>query len=125
MFKHTWLAHLHERQEMHPLVVAFLKQRLDPSVIALESSKAMEMSQHPGYHARNTGDGLEEQEADHPLRLGQGLDGVGGGGRVQLVDLLLAAHPRASVHTPATETHELPGKIISPCLRLAVGRHHL
>lgn len=124
IWKLTWLAHLHERQEMHPLIVAFLQQRLDPSVITLESPKAMQMPQHPGHHTRHASDRLKEQEADHPLRLSKGLDGVDGRRRVLLVNLLLAAHAGAEVHPPATETHKLPGEVITPRGGLTMCGHH-
>lgn len=109
---------------MHPLIVAFLKQRLDPTIVALEPPKAMQMSQHTGDHTRNARNGLKEQEAYHPLGLGKGLDGVGGRRGVRLIDLLLALHARTEVHAPATETHELPCRDVAPGRGLPVRRHN-
>lgn len=40
----TRLAHLHERQEMHSLVVTLLEKCLDPAVVTLHPSEATEMS---------------------------------------------------------------------------------
>lgn len=64
----TRLAHLHECQEVHPLVVALLEERLDPTIVSLHASKASEVAQHAADHAWNSGDALQEDET-HQLGL--------------------------------------------------------
>ena len=50
-----WLAY-------HAFIVRLLQQRLDPAVVSLQSSQAMEVSQHTGNHAGHTGNRFQEDE---------------------------------------------------------------
>lgn len=58
------LAHLHEREEMHSLVVALFEECLDPAVVALHPAKTAEVTEHTADHARDAGNAFEEDESD-------------------------------------------------------------
>lgn len=57
-------AHLHERQQMHSLIVALLEECLDPAVVTLHAPEATEMSEHTANHARNASNALKKDKAD-------------------------------------------------------------
>ena len=110
---------------MHPFVVGLFEQCLDPAIISLQPPDTVEVSEHASNHAGHTGDRLQEDKADHPLRLGQGFDRLDGRGRVLLVDCLVFPHARKEVHAPTTKSHELPGSPIAKRLGISMGRDHV
>ena len=63
------LVHLEEGEEMHSLVVGLLEEGLDPALVRLEAANGLEVTQATSNHARNTSNGLEEDEADKLLSL--------------------------------------------------------
>jgi len=117
------LAHLHECQEVHPLVVALLEECLDPTVVSLHASKTSEVAQHAADHAWNSGDALQEDETHQPLRLGKRLLCHNRSCWVLLVNLLFTIHARGLVHAPSGKAHNLPGHPVTFGSGLSVGRY--
>mmetsp|Transcript_60163 Transcript_60163/g.137997 ORF Transcript_60163/g.137997 Transcript_60163/m.137997 type:complete len:272 (-) Transcript_60163:21-836(-) len=52
-----------EREEVHPLILRLLEERMDPSVIARHGAQRREVAVLGRDHAGHAGDGLEEEEA--------------------------------------------------------------
>lgn len=67
------LGHLEECEEVHALVVGLLQQRLDPAVVPLHPSEAVEMAKHAGHHSWDASHGFEEHEPDEPLAFAHGV----------------------------------------------------
>lgn len=63
------LRHFQKRQQMHPLIIRLLQQRLNPSIIPLHPPHRMQMPQHARRHARNTRHRLEKNVSNHVLSL--------------------------------------------------------
>ena len=59
---HEWtgLGHFEEGQKVHAFVVGFLKQGLDPAVIALHAAHAVQVAEHACDHPGHSSDGFEE-----------------------------------------------------------------
>ena len=57
----------HERHKMHPLVLRFLKQRLNPTSFFFKFPQRFEMTEHSSDHPRNPGNSLEKQNSQHPI----------------------------------------------------------
>lgn len=57
-------AHFQKGQEVHPLVVRLLEQRLDPTIVALQRPYRAQMAEHARHHTRDTGNGFEKDEPD-------------------------------------------------------------
>lgn len=63
------LRHFQKRQQMHPLIIRLLQQRLNPSIIPLHPPHRMQMPQHARRHARNTRHRFEKNVSNHVLSL--------------------------------------------------------
>lgn len=87
----AWLSHLHERQEVHTLVVCFLQQCFDPkrvstpdvsdgypirhspSIVSLQASQTVKMTDRRRHHPWNTCYTLQEEHSYQPFALRQTL----------------------------------------------------
>ena len=67
----TRLPQLHERHEVHPLILRLLQKSVDPPVVAFHESQRPEVAPRGGRHSRNSRHGLEEDAASYRVSLSQ------------------------------------------------------
>lgn len=81
----TGLSHFEKGQQVHAFVVGVFEEGFDPgswvssrplaastgldlpAIVPLHPSQAAQMSKHPPHHARDPGNGFEEDESDQPF----------------------------------------------------------
>lgn len=109
---------------MHPLIVRLFQQRLDPSIVPLQSSYTVKVSKHPGDHAWDTGHALQEHASNEPFALVHwaiqplsGVFSIFGAGRNGMVMTITCTE----VHAPSKKPYHCEGYFIRPCLRFSVG----
>lgn len=110
---------------MHSLIVRLFEKGLDPALVGLETADRLEMAQATGNHAGNTSNRLEEDEADEPLALSQGLAGRDGSCGMFGVDLLLRAHTSDEIHPESASADNLPGNPITKSPGLTMAGNHV
>ena len=76
----TGIAELQKRHQMHPLVLGFFQQRVDPPVVPLHASQRLQMTDHGRGESRHAGDRFQEDATSQHVALVQrlhvGLEGV-------------------------------------------------
>nr|GMC50251.1 jmjC domain-containing protein 7 [Ipomoea batatas] len=111
------LRNLHERHQMHSLVLRFFQQRLDPPPAVLESPEGFAVEQHPSHHSRHRRHRLQHHRTTTipPLRINAPVTNNGGissaagsgGGAVFLVLLFLLVITHShSAHSPRPHNRE-------------------
>ena len=106
---------------MHSLVVAFLEQRLNPTVVTLHSSHAVQMSEHAGNHTRHTGNTLEEDVPGEVLLLCHAvlascLDRIFFCQHLRFIVSVAAG----KIKSPPQDADSGQGNFVSPITRLAM-----
>ena len=66
-------------EEVHPLVLRLLKERVYPPVVPLQVPQATEVPRHGCHHARYPGNRLQEDDPGEPSPLVQGPQELAGG----------------------------------------------
>jgi hypothetical protein len=107
---------------MHSLVLALLKQGLNPSVVAAQHTQRVQMPHHSANHTRDAGNRLKEDQPSQPLLLAHGilLDGFGGIHFVQCHGFVVLV-PSDQVETPAEESDGGKSNPVRPAVTSAVG----
>lgn len=101
------LRHFQKRQQMHPLIIRLLQQRLNPSIIPLHPPHRMQMPQHARRHPRNTRHRFEKNVSNHILSL------------THLSTPF--AIPRSHIEAPPQCANESKSDAIRPGLTFALG----
>lgn len=101
------LRHFQKRQQMHPLIIRLLQQRLNPSIIPLHPPHRMQMPQHPRRHPRNSRHRFEKDVSNHVLSL------------THLSTPF--AIPRSHIEAPPQCTYESESDAIRPGFAFALG----
>ena len=117
------LGHLHEGEQMHSLIVCLLQERLDPAVVSLQPSQAVEMSQAGPNHAGDPGHALQKEEADEPLAFGHGSPpSLGGQWRVFAADRVFSVVcvPGAGIHAESEKPDHAQRDPVSPIFDFAL-----
>lgn len=120
--KRPGFAEFEEGEEVHSLIEGFIKESLNPSFIALETTEGVQVTDGSTHHAEDAGDGLEENEPDEPAVVGhveEGLgllEGFGAGGEGVVV--LVA---RCDIKGFAEGAHGAEGDPVGPVFGLTVG----
>ena len=60
---------LQKEEKMHAFVFRFLKQMMNPAVVALKGAQASQMSTHATNHSRYTSDSFQEDCSIQPVSL--------------------------------------------------------
>mmetsp|Transcript_26220 Transcript_26220/g.48899 ORF Transcript_26220/g.48899 Transcript_26220/m.48899 type:complete len:294 (+) Transcript_26220:462-1343(+) len=74
--------HLQAHEQVHALVLRFLKQSVDPAVVTPQGAKGAKVAHAGGHHAGNASDRLEDDEPPF-ARLGRGVRAVEAGDEVE------------------------------------------
>lgn len=70
------LTYLHEREQVHPLVLGFFEERVDPTIVPFHSPQTFHVSEHSCYHPGNPGNGFQKQAPADPVFLRHVLVGL-------------------------------------------------
>jgi hypothetical protein len=136
------LGHFEESQKVHALIVSFFEKGLNPrgasvyvvikvlakwnspSVITLEATNAVQMTEHTSYHTRNSCNALQEYEADEPfafthlIRFGFS-DCIGIAGLQWGFDVMFVSC--CDIRSPSKRSHHGKRNPVRPVLRVAMG----
>jgi hypothetical protein len=108
--KPRWVLDGEEGEEMHPFVLGFLQQGVDPPLIVFQATQTAQMPVHASHEAWHPSHRLQEQHPIEPLSLGHQA-------RLPGKDLAVPAH---HVKTDAHAQYEKLSESVSESLRSLV-----